>query len=645
MRRSVTCAMGVVVLAVPLVMLTSTPSGATPSLLRQAAAGQLQPPGIPVVQNGRQVGVRQAPFIASGTLRAAQEAVGRGVSAADERQEAADGAVLASGAPTDVQISPNSLGCSNRNPDGNVRVNQDCTFRRQAETDIAYNPANPANLLGGQNDSRVGYNQCGIDYSTDNGKTWGDQLPPFRQKLNNPDAMRATKADPNRHTILGNPGTLHTYDAGSDPAVAFDSQGRGFFSCVAFDVASNASLLYVTASPRGAQGSYFYNLGTQGPTDRNFVVAEDNSPRVFHDKNLIVADANPASPNRDNVYVTWTVFRFSPDCRGGTKQVFAFCEGNIYGSMSTDHGFTWSTPEPISGANRNLCFLGNFFNAAASPHACNNDQGSDPAVLPNGDLTVSFNNGNTAQDNPNQQVLAVHCTPRGSSTAGTARFNCDNPAKVGDQRTSGAPKCDFGRGPEQCVPGTFVRTPSETAVRIAANDKNGDAFVTWYDFRNGSYVQNLSKSSDGGRSWTDSVVVAPGKDDHYLGAIDIAEVDGTSRVGISYYQTKQVPGESKTPNGGFTPGRDPGVQNEPSSYQLAGGTNVNAASYQSVAVSPQFSPPDGVQAGFIGDYSGLTINRGTQAHPLWADTRNHNPDPNNAVGVDEDVFTVQRDLP
>ena len=137
--------------------------------------------------------------------------------------------------------------------DGNTRVNQDCTFRRQAEEEIVYNPADPRNLVAGQNDSRVGFNQCGTDFSTNNGRNWGDELPPFRQRLNFPEGMGPSAANPNNNTIVGEPGTFHTYDAGSDPAVAVDSRGRAYFSCVVFDVASNASGLYVTQSPRGAK--------------------------------------------------------------------------------------------------------------------------------------------------------------------------------------------------------------------------------------------------------------------------------------------------------------------------------------------------------------------------------------------------------
>jgi hypothetical protein len=59
-----------------------------------------------------------------------------------------------------------------------------------------------------------------------------------------------------------------------------------------------------------------------------------------------------------------------------------------------------------------------------------------------------------------------------------------------------------------------------------------------------------------------------------------------------------------------------------------------------------FRPPDGIQAGFNGDYSGLTINQGAEAHPLWSDTRNVDPfAPLNGVLHDEDIFTTARDLP
>src|SRR5690349_19084549 len=149
------------------------------------------------------------------------------------RDERAEGADFDPRVESDqFAVTNGSLGCSTRNSaGGNVRANQDCTFRRQAEELIKINPIDANNIIAGQNDSRVGYNKCGFDYSFDAGKTWGDGIPPFYQKENRPENDLPNAGDPNRNTILGGRGTHHTYDAGSDPALTFDSAGRAFYSC------------------------------------------------------------------------------------------------------------------------------------------------------------------------------------------------------------------------------------------------------------------------------------------------------------------------------------------------------------------------------------------------------------------------------
>ena len=82
-----------------------------------------------------------------------------------------------------------------------------------------------------------------------------------------------------------------------------------------------------------------------------------------------------------------------------------------------------------------------------------------------------------------------------------------------------------------------------------------------------------------------------------------------------------------------------------SDYALSGGT-AGATPYAFRVLSPTFPPPDGAQVGFNGDYSGLTIPRGTDAHPIWSDTRNRDPyAPANDVQRDEDVFTDSVGLP
>jgi hypothetical protein len=627
-----------------------------PNALKQAAQGKLRAASIPirVRRNGRtRIVQRKLPFFSAGTLAAIYGSIH-----SDElrKEEADSGAQIQN--PGHGGGSFGTLGCSNRDSHGNVRVNQDCSFRRQAEEDITYNPRDPNNLTAGQNDSRVGFNQCGIDWSTDNGSHWGDMLPPFRQRLNAPEFMGPSADNPNNNTILGTPGTFHTYDAASDPANAVDAFGRAYFSCVVFDVATFASGLFVTQSPAPAQGSFYYNVPS--PPSKLFMVVEDNDIEVFHDKNMITADRYGSSPNAGNVYVTWTVFKFSPNCGHPPDGSEQFCASPIFGSMSTDGGQTWSTPEEISGNAPGLCFFGDFFNGGA-PNDCNFDQGSSPVALPNGDLEVIFNNGNTAPGNPNAQQLGVHCHPSGSSTAGTAHFNCVTPAKVGDDFVIGEPQCDFGRGPEECIPGAYIRTNDFPRI-TKDNTQNNHVYAVWQDYRNGEYDTQLSASTDGGLTWNEAGTVNPDRGlDHYFPATDQSPQNGGGhrhkgdRNGASYYRTGRVPGENDPTVGcllgisppdctPFTPGVQPGVGEEDSDYVLAGGRGDNTP-YDFRVVSPVFPPPDGIQSGFNGDYSGLTVNHGEDAHPIWSDTRNVNPFPLNGVVRDEDVFTDKVGLP
>src|SRR5207245_479971 len=85
------------------------------------------------------------------------------------------------------------------------------------ELGLVGNPLDDDNLIAGQNDSRLGFNHCGYDWSFDGGKTWGDQTPPFWQ-----------------FTLLDG----HTADACSDPSATFDSKGNAYVTGVIFDVAA-----------------------------------------------------------------------------------------------------------------------------------------------------------------------------------------------------------------------------------------------------------------------------------------------------------------------------------------------------------------------------------------------------------------------
>jgi len=103
-------------------------------------------------------------------------------------------------------------------------------------------------------------------------------------------------------------------------------------------------------------------------------------------------------------------------------------------------------------------------------------------TLANGDLEVIFNNGNTAANNPNGPATR---RPLRSAwqLAGGQRPPQLRGAGQGRQRRdrSGEPVCNFGRGPEECIPGHLLRT--NDFPRIAVNRGNGHLYATWQDYR------------------------------------------------------------------------------------------------------------------------------------------------------------------
>jgi len=257
-------------------------------------------------------------------------------------------------------------------------------------------------------------------------------------------------------------------------------------------------------------------------------------------------------------------------------------------------------------------------------------------VLPNGDLVVVFNNGNTPAGNPNAQQLAVVSHDAGDTWEG--------PFKVGDDVTLGEPQC--ADAPGECIPGADIRT--NDFPRIAVNRQNGHLFVVWQDYRTGEFDIHLAASFDGGRTW--QVAAAPVNPDHgrdhYFPAVDTVSPypghrGGASEhertrdlVAVSYFRTDRVPGEN-VPGHVFTQA-DPGVHAEDTDYAVAGGHGLDTP-YAARQVAPESPPPSFI--GFNGDYSGISVV-GNLAHPIWSDARNQAPPALNGPGFqDEDVFT------
>jgi hypothetical protein len=492
-------------------------------------------------------------------------------------------------------------GCPNRyvggaagNGSPNVKVNQDCSLRRQAEEVVAVNPTNPNNLIAGQNDSRIGFNHCGYDWSFDGGKTWGDMVPPFYQFL----------------LASG-----HTSDACSDPTATFDAGGNAYVGGVLFDVFSPASA-FVVAKSNAAIGGRFFHTPAPLPFQeyRNVplgVIANDNDPSIFHDKEFIVADAGSASLKQNNVYATWTRFATTDAGVGGNSPIFF--------SQSTDGGATWSPGIEISGANPEVC---TDFSGEVDPSACDQDQGSHPIVGPDGTVYVAFGNYNVPGFGVGQ-VLMVSCAPS-ADCSNPASWTA--PAKVGDMLElhpvgPSAEGCPPGR---QCLPPNGYRVPMVTSIS-ASVDRNNKLYVSWTDGRNlGANCQGpaatatppcdsdilYAYSTDGGATWSASHKLTPAGSAQWQSWSAVAP-DG-NKLWVAYYDRSYGNCEFDGCND-ITLAK---VENAASEAPTVSYTRLTTASMPNL--TPANNP---LQAGFLGDYMWVATDAKGKAYVTWADTR------------------------
>src|SRR6266436_5291882 len=211
--------------------------------------------------------------------------------------------------------------------DKNVDASNECG--PQSETYITLNPSQPSTLAAGSNeifrDPMRGY------FSSDSGGTWGGVDLPL------PSAQGA-----NGHRF------------GSDPSLAFDTQGNVFYSyIVVFFGNGNGINGTEMAVARSGDGGKTY------PTVNFF--SFENGTNHFNDKPMITADTNPGSALRDNVYIAWDA------AAGGS------IGGGVRVATSSDHGsnFSVTRADDPSGPGRAI--------------------GASPAVGLNGELYVAWN--------------------------------------------------------------------------------------------------------------------------------------------------------------------------------------------------------------------------------------------------------------
>lgn len=486
-----------------------------------------------------------------------------------------------------------------------VTVNQDTAAAPQNETSIAVDPNNPTRVVASANDyvtrtwtctisgtpcSALGDGYSGTYYSNDGGQTWC---------CNSSDPGHIGTLIPGVEHLVGG-----QYDAGGDPAVAFDSQGHVYYAGLGFDRTAPPNTVAVNKGTFDGSG----NLTWSAPTFIN----QTTAPSTLNDKEWIAVDSHSGSPFRDRVYVTWTRFIFNPSNGRYVQSPIAF-------ASSSDGGATFSTPKLISG---NVLY----------------GQGSHPAVGPDGTLYV-FWDGST-------RLATLDSIWMVKSADGGATWS--KPVAV-SQLVDIIP-----------VANTAFRNNSFPAAAVAPN---GDVYVNWSSMvsdstgnlcpsrtNNGCHAAVLySKSTDGGSTWSAPALVFPALDASSRTAVGypVTQPDGTTLNAPAPRRVDTLfPAISTSPSGNVymsayaadvvspwqtcAAGPPPPVgritcdtlgnyiDNARLDYVV---TNLKTGMTETVTTHP-INTRNGFGGGFFGDYTDIAAGPDNTFHALWTDSNN-----------------------
>jgi hypothetical protein len=502
-------------------------------------------------------------------------------------EEAEDTAAPPTAAPITPTFVPGSPLDGNTVLPPDVTVNQDTAGAPQNETAIAVDPNNPNRIVAGANDyvsrtwsctvggtpcSALGDAYSGTYFSNDGGHTWCCAAS---------DPAHLGTLIPGVEHLTGGP-----YDAGGDPAVAFDTRGNVYYAGLGFDRTSAPNT--VTVSRGTFSGG---NLSWSAPTFINATT----SPSTLNDKEWIAVDTNPASPFRDRIYVSWTRFLFN--AHNG-----AYTQSPIFFAYSDNGGATFSTPKAVSG---NVLY----------------SQGSRPVVGPDGSLYV-FWDGAT-------RLSSLDSTYVVKSTDGGATWG--KPVQISTLNES------------EELEDTLFRVNSYPAAAAAPN---GTLYATWTTLQEpDGNVAVWSKSTDGGKSWTSPQRDFPAATRTPIGYPVAQPSGGTLNAPDPAGAVEDIfPSVAVAPNGHVAFAAYRGdvvspwqtcavappapesrinctqlgdyVDNTRLDYWVSDGTNPSVLSTHPI------NSRNGFGGGFFGDYTDIAYGGDGRLHAFWTDSNN-----------------------
>ncbi|HEX8599814.1 MAG TPA: hypothetical protein VF952_15030 [Chloroflexia bacterium] len=338
----------------------------------------------------------------------------------------------------------------------------------------------------------------------------------------------------------------------SDPVLAFAADGTAYISFIGYNQNDlTVGGIYVARSTNGGES-----------WEQPKLVAGHNAVN-FHDKEWITVDRSNNPATRGTIYVSWTLFS-SVNPRSE--------RGDIVVSRSINGGQTFSPPVRVSLP------------------AQDETQGSFPATGPNGELYVLyFSDSPASTGNPGRGLYIARSTDGGVTFSQATRIS--NVLR-----------------PPSPLPGSEFRIFVLPA--LAVDPTNGSLYATWNDYRNDDSDVMLSRSTDGGVSWTAAQRVnndpAQPRKDQFFPAVIVGRDsavhllwldrrdDPANKVYLPYYGTST--------DGGATFTQEP-LSRTPS------------------------DPTIGFQGTLIGDYIAIdTSPDGSRVYAAWVDLRNGDQD-------------------
>jgi len=425
----------------------------------------------------------------------------------------------------------------------------------QSETSITVDPNNSRLLVAGSNEifrlPMRGY------VSSNGGSSWGAvdlPLPPAA--------------------------TTNGTDFGSDPGVAFDTQGNVYYSYIV--VFFNRSFRSIQGTEVAVAKSFDHGATWPQVTFFNF----NSGSGKFNDKPMIAVDTNPTSPHRDSVYVGWDNASLNAG-QSSTNDVLLF-------ARSTDGGRTFSSAAPISPIT-------------GGPNAV---IGADPYVGSNGEVYVAWHDVQH-----NQLVIASSF----NGGAGFGRPVVISPTLVAfddaipamaSRRALLYPACDTDR--------------SSSAFR-------GTLYCSWMDetASDGTDIF-VSRSSNRGASWSAPQRVnddpAGVRRDQFNQWLSVDPVTGA--VDLSWNDARNDPNDMKTDVYA--------TSSTPGGASFAANVKVTTAQTDESSANP--CADAGNQ---YGDYEGIVAFGGV-FQPVWTDGRlDCTIDSATGHRIDEEVFTAR----